>query len=240
MGHREYTSVAKLPLPDFYEREYTYWPWGTLLARVAVLVAIHAPQGSHIVDYMCGTGFLLNLIHTRRPDLTLEGCDINPSYVEFAQQHYPAANFVLADARDFKPSMPPALVLCTAGLHHLSRSEQPRFLAKIARELPSGACLLLGEELIESYKGEAERRRAVINMCTALLRYIVDRDAPLEVLESATDVLCNDLPERGEYKISRGDLEALLCTHFRIENFEHIWPDEPVPFGDVLLLCRNQ
>jgi Methyltransferase domain len=236
------TSVAqpKLPPPEVYEQEFAYWPWGGLLERTAGLVAGFAPRDAYVMDYMCGTGFLLERIRVRRPDLVLEGCDTNDAYVHFARERYPRVHVARVDAREHRPPHRPAVVLCTAGLHHLDRQDQPLFIAKVAAELEAGGYFVIGEELIAGFRDERERRRAVIGICTALLEYVVDAGAPVSVVEAATDVLCNDLLERGEYKVSEDDLRTLLEGAFVIESFDRIWPSETSPFGDALIVCRRR
>jgi SAM-dependent methyltransferase len=239
IGQANPVAQPKLPPPGVYEQEFAYWPWGGLLEQAAELVAGFAPRDAYVIDYMCGTGFLLERIRVRRPDLALEGCDTSATYVHFARERYPRVHVACADARELRPPRSPAIVVCTAGLHHLDRHDQPQFIAKVAAELQPGGYFVIGEELIGGFRDERERRRAVIGMCSALLEYIVDAGAPVSVIEAATDVLCNDLLERGEYKVSEAGLRALLKGTFVIDTFDRIWPSETSPFGDVLIACRR-
>ena len=64
---------TNMPPPDTYELEYFFWPWGRLLEEVAEYVINKAPQEGFVLDYMCGTGFLLHHIGIRRSDLILAG-----------------------------------------------------------------------------------------------------------------------------------------------------------------------
>src|SRR5437870_4892471 len=91
-------SRPQLPPPDIYEAEYKFWPWGRLLAEAAACAISTAPRDGHVVDYMCGTGYLLNLIQSKRPDLSLEGWDILQSYIEYGRRRYPNVVLHCGDA----------------------------------------------------------------------------------------------------------------------------------------------
>jgi len=229
-----------MPTPSVYEQEYVYWPWGKLLKLVASWVQSNAPQSAFILDYMCGTGFLLNEVATLRPDLSVAGCSLTPSYIDYAKQAYPRIDVVLHDAMKYKPKRPPDIVICTAGLHHLDRKKQPAFIEKVASELSRDKYFLLGEELIAEYKTEKERLFAVLEMCFALLSYVVKADAPRQVIAAATKILGNDLFESGEYKTCRTEIIKMLEPYFTIDAVHHTWPDDSDSFGDFLFVCRRQ
>lgn len=231
---------ARMPGPDVYEQEYDYWPWGKLLKEATRLVAENAPPSSFIVDYMCGTGFLLRKILSKRNDLSAIGCDIRKSYVDYARTTYPAAQFVRADARTYKPQRRPDFVICTAGLHHLDRRDQPRFIAKVADELPLGGFLLLGEEVIRDYRSESERKRATLELFSELMRFLDGKKTPEAVVQAAADMLVNDWCARGEYKTSRIALERMLRPFFKVISARQIWPPHRREFGDWLFLCQKR
>lgn len=230
---------AQMPEPHVYEQEYVYWPWGKLLEVAADWVAEHAPRSAVVVDYMCGTGFLLNEIVKRRPDITAFGCDINPEYIGYGERKYSGVHFIVGDALDYEPPRRPELVICTAGVHHLTRKAQPWFMKKVSGELAGGGHLLLGEELIRPYGTEAQRRKAVWEMFAALMSFILEQQAPEDVIQAAADMMVNDFCERGEYKTSRPGLAALVEPYFEIVSKRLIWPAEDADFGDWLLVCRK-
>lgn len=230
-----------MPPPDVYEQEYVYWPWGRLLKVAANCVAREAPPSGTVLDYMCGTGYLLNQIALRRPDLSLQGCTLEPrSYVEYANLHYPNANVVFKDALAYAPSRPSDVITCTAGIHHLDLKQQPSFVAKVARELSSGALFVVGESLLAEFSNERERRACALELGAAITRYAIERDSPDNVIESAIDVITNDVLQRGEYKSSLSILFDMLDPCFDIE-IQRIWPDtDGAAYGDVILMCRRK
>lgn len=232
------SSTAKLPTPETYELEYDFWPWGTLLSKTADLVAKITPPRGLVVDLMCGTGYLLHQIHRRRPDLRLCGCDISVPYVQYAQRRYPEANVVVHDALLYRPPGAVSTAICTAGIHHLERDMQPELLKKIADLMADDGQLVVGEELIPEHGDLIGRKLAVIALSSRLLSYATERSAPDAVLEAATDVLCNDLLERGEYKLTLSGVCDLLSRRFRIETQDHIWPADQSDSGDYVFLCH--
>jgi hypothetical protein len=231
---------AKMPSPETYEQEYVYWPWGRVLAEAVEIVVARTPPSGLVVDYMCGTGFLLSKVVSKRQDLSALGCDINEQYIDYARRVYPEVNFVVDDARTYEPARRPDLLVCTAGVHHLARSDQPAFIAKVSRELPSGGCLVLGEELIGDYIDEPQRKRRVLEMFGELMFFLEKTRAPEDVVEAAADMFVNEWCARGEFKTSRAELEGMLDPYFRIVSARQIWPRKASGFGDWLFVCQKK
>jgi len=226
--------LGNLPSPSVYEQEYAYWPWGRLIKITTDYVAERAEYGASVLDYMCGTGFLLNEIALRRPDLRLFGCSLGREYIDYAHQKYPHLEVVLHNALDFQPPVRPQIVICTAGLHHLSRAEQPVFLRKVAEELCEGGLFLVGEELVADYQNEQQRQEAVVDLSYSLLRYAIRQGAPKPILEAAVGVLAADLLEVEEFKTSLVKLKALLDQSFAVDAVQKTWPFGVETFGDFL------
>ncbi len=229
--------ASNLPSPDTYEQEYTYWPWGRLLEWVAAWVERNAPKNGVIVDYMCGTGFLLNDILSCRPDLSVCGCSITKEYVEWAQQHYSNLHVVLEDALLFRPPSRVDIVLCTAGLHHLPFEKQEVFLSKVASELQPDGRFVVGEELIGVDDLGSRRQQAVLELWFALMQHIVQAGAPGGVVEAAVGVMRADLFADGEYKRSQSAINAMLRERFALVEFKKMWPASPADYGDGVWVC---
>ena len=77
--------MPDLPPAEVYERELVFMPYKKSLAAVCNSVCTKAPQNGKVLDLMSGPGYLLNQIKSRRPDLTLKGVDIEPSYIDYAR-----------------------------------------------------------------------------------------------------------------------------------------------------------
>jgi trans-aconitate methyltransferase len=188
---------------------------------------------------MCGTGHLLNKIAQHRKDLRCFGCSLTPKYINYAKNNYKNIQIDLCDAQKYQPLFKPDIVICTAGLHHLPWNSQSLFLNKIASELTSGKILIVGEELIRPFNDEKERRLSVIEINTAILKYMTGKKAPSNILNTATDVLKADLNSI-EYKIDKATLENMLSTNFTIENQIRFWPENEQEFGDYVFICSRR
>jgi SAM-dependent methyltransferase len=231
-------AIPKLPPPDIYDQEYDFWPWGRLIARIENWVVENAPPRAFVVDYMCGTGFLLGGIAKRRPDLHLCGCSLVNEYVDYGKANYPTLTIDRCDCMAYTPKEEPDVVICTGGIHHLPPTKQRAFVEKVASETKCDGYLLVGEEVIREYGAETERRLAALELGSELVASVIRIEAPDSVVEAAVDLIKRDLFEAGEYKTSLGRLEALLSTAFVIENSECVWPSREAGFGDYFMVCR--
>jgi hypothetical protein len=168
------------------------------------------------------------------------GCCLDLPYVEYARQNYPHIEIDQADALNYTPRTQPDIVLCTAGLHHLTEDQQPRFVNKVAREMKTNLYFLVGEVLIRECADERERRLAVLELSSALIRHLIERDAPDEVIEPAIDVLNGDLFKMGEHKFAKSKLVSMLEPDFHLDRIEQVWPRSTKEFGDFLVVCRKK
>ena len=224
---------------ETYEGEYGFWPWGMLLSFVADWIEKYAPANATVLDYMCGTGYLLNIVAQRRQDLRCFGCSLTPEYIHYAKRKYTKIQVDLCDAREYQPATRPDIVVCTAGLHHLPWNSQESFLQKVASELTTGKTFLLGEELIRRFTDEKERRMAVIEMNTEVLKYMTEKQAPANILVTAADVLKADLAGL-EYKIDKATIENMLSSNFQIDDQIRFWPENEQGYGDHVFICQRR
>lgn len=125
----------------------------------ASLVDLLRPRaGERILDLGCGTGHLTAKI--AESGATVVGLDSSTSMIAQARQNFPAHRFVLADARDFRGSLPPGepfdAVFSNAALHWIHDAEAVvRCVAAVLR--PGGRFVLeMGA------KGNIERIRQTI------------------------------------------------------------------------------
>jgi len=233
------SNSANLPCPVTYEDEYKYLPWGILIERIAQWVAQHTPKNSVILDYMCGTGYLLNRLEQLRSDLMLLGCSLDEDYIAYATKKYPKLNIAFQDAMLYKPKKTPNIIICTAGLHHLPIDRQSLFIDKIAHELPKGAYFLLGEILIREHKDEKCRALAALELGSTLVSHCLSTGAPESVTKAAFQVLYNDVFFTDEYKRSCSQIIGMLKKYFSIEKIEQTWPLDIKEFGDYLFICKR-
>lgn len=231
-------SIPDLPPAEIYELEFQYWPWGQLIKQVENWVAVTAPPRSFVMDYMCGSGYLLDAITTRRADLRCAGVTASNEDVAFAKRRRPSSIVTCGDATSFQPAEPVDIAIATGGIHHLVPSLQVEFVAKVARDLRSDGYFLVGEEVVPPFASEKDRRLGVLELGKALMAYVVNSNAPSVVLEAAIDVTKRDLFAGGEYKTSLSELTAVLETAFLIEALHKTWPSDTSSYGDYFLVCR--
>lgn len=234
---RQNISVGLPSEAQIYEREYEYWPWGKLIGFVVEWVEENASANARVLDCMCGTGFLLNELARHRPDLDCFGCDINPEYAIYAQRTYKRITVDLCDARSYESPRIPDVVICTSGIHHLPWDLQADFVRKIASQIESGKTFIVGEELIRGFNDEKTRRLAAIEMLADVLAYMIEKDAPSEMLATVADVLKADLSAQ-EYKFDMTTMLEMLVPEFEVEEQHCIWPDTKKVYGDYVFICR--
>lgn len=225
--------------PAVYEGEYTYWPWARLIACTERWIETHAPHSATVVDYMCGTGFLLSRTRVARPDLACFGCDLDPAFIDYGLGRYRGLQLTAQSVFDFVPPRHPDVIICTGGLHHLPRDRRPAFLRKCAEELSFDGRILIGEEVIGEHTGRGSRRAAVLKLYFAMLEHIIAAEAPSEVLGSATTAMRKELLEDGTSKDSLSELRVMLGQGLVVEDLMRTWPVEPQQYGDYLAVCRR-
>lgn len=227
------------PPPAIYEMEFTYWPWGLLLRRIEAWVAENATPDSAILDYMCGTAFLLNEISMKRRGLRFYGCSITPDFISYAKKHYQSIHVELEDALEYEPPERPDVVICTGGIHHLRDDRKAQFVEKAHRELCDGGYFLVGEEVLREFEDSESRKAAVYELSSSMMLYALRRRAPLAVLDSIAKLQVADLHEDGEYKTSLNTLTNLLESFFEIISIEQVWPVDDKHYGNVFITCKK-
>jgi hypothetical protein len=116
---------------------------------------------------------------------------------------------------------------------------QEIFIKKVASELETGKYFVVGEELIRPFNNETERRLAVVEMFSAVLIYMINKNAPSNIIPTAIEVLKADLLEL-EYKTDRVSLERALSPYFDIEECFRCWPDIDAAYGDHVFICKKR
>jgi SAM-dependent methyltransferase len=226
--------------PAVYEGEYVFWPWTRVVDEAVSWIEANAPQEAAIVDYMCGTGYLLHKARAARPDLRCFGCDLDPAFIAYGRDHYPDVDLAVGSALEYEPPAQTDVIVCTGGLHHLPRDSRAGFVAKCGDELASAGAVLIGEEVIAGYDGTASRRSAVLQLYSAILEYVIGADAPPDILSSVATAMRKEFTEDGTSKDSLADMIHLLQESLTIESLDQTWPGGACQFGDYLAVCRRR
>lgn len=230
----------KLPEGDIYELEYKYWPWGKLIDFIYKWIIQNSPDSSYVIDYMCGTGYLLDKLSLERKDLSIEGCSLNEVNIDYGLNNYKNIKLYCKDVFDFIPSQKPSVIIAAGGLHHLERPKQKQFIQKVHSELIEDGYFILGEEVIRHYTNSFER----IDSVKELFSYFIDevlknKKAPISIRQAVIDLYKIDLFELGEYKSSIDMLLAMVENYFSVESVNKIWPNRDMPFGDVVFVLKK-
>lgn len=226
--------------PAVYEGEYVYWPWARVVDAAIRWITANAPRGATIVDYMCGTGYLLHEVRVARPDLRCFGCDLDSAFISYGRDHYPEVALTAGSALEYEPPAAADVIVCTGGLHHLPRGSRARFLAKCGDELAPAGAVVIGEEVTGEHDGTASRRSAVLQLYSAIFSHVIAADAPSQVMSSVVAAMGKELVEDGTSKDSLSGLIRLLEGNLAITVLDRTWPDGPGRFGDYLAVCKRQ
>lgn len=139
------------PFAWFYNRY-----WGAFSSRALPvlnrLVLGGLPAGTSILDLCCGTGQLAHLLTAR--GLRVVGVDSSSEMLAFARQNAPQAEFVLADAREFKsPVAFDAAVSLFDSLNHImSLDELAKVFANVQAALVPGGRFVFDLNMDSGYR----------------------------------------------------------------------------------------
>lgn len=234
------TRAAELPPPAVYDEEIKCWPWQRLLTCCAEIISSHAPKDGTALDYMCGTGRMLNEVRGLRGDLTLVGCDISRPYVSYARRKGGGIRYVASDAVTWRGELEPDIITATAGLHHLPWAKQSRFVEKVARELRPGGLFIIGEEALPRHDDGFTREKSVVELYSAIIPEVLANTPSRDVVRATLEVFANDLLVRGEFKRDLVGWKKMLAPRFKVVETIRIWPARESGFGDYLIVAQRR
>ncbi|MEE9525545.1 MAG: class I SAM-dependent methyltransferase [Candidatus Woesearchaeota archaeon] len=229
--------MVELPKSEVYERELVYMPYKKSLEAVCDTVCSEAPQKGNVLDLMCGPGYLLNQIQSRRNDLSFRGVDLDPSYIAHAKEKYSGIKFEVGNVLLWNPGELFDVVLCTGSVHHLSYEDQPDFIKKIPSMMKPGGFSIISDCYIDNYANEAERRLAAAKLGYEYLIATIRNGADEEVIVATLDILLNDVMGE-EFKTSLKKRMPVFKSVFDgVGNFK-TWPGPDCEYGDYFTICR--
>lgn len=229
--------MQKLPNAEVYEQEFSFMPWGDLIKEVAGIVVNIAPREGKVLDLMCGPGWLLKKIARTRPDLKLEGVDIEEEFINYAREKVVNAEFEVADVLTWKPQGIYDIVLCTGGVHHLPYKKQADFVKKISGLLLENGTAIFADPLIDDFNNETERQLAAAKLGWQYLSAVIKKKASEEIVKVCVDILSNDIL-RYEFKTSLPKIESLYKEVFSRVRTKKVWPKRRGDYGDFYFVCR--
>lgn len=230
--------MRELPQSKVYEAEIRYMPYKDSIAKVLELAVENVPQQGRVIDLMCGPGFLLGELAEQRPDLTLQGVDIDSRYIAHAQQEYPRIRFDEGDVRTWTPQKQADLLLCTGALHHLAYEEQPLFVARIPEMITPNGTVILSDCYIDDYATEQERMQAAARLGYEYLKETIANGAPLDVVAATIDILHNDVMGE-EFKTALRKRLPFIRKAFNSVETIKTWPMHQTEYGDYMHLLKK-
>lgn len=227
--------------PEVYERELPTIPYIKSLDFVVDYVANNAVRGGRVLDLMTGTGFLPNMIHSQRPDLSFKAVDLDQRYVDFGKTKYPEIDFEQGDVLSWKPNGLFEVVMCTGAIHHLPYELQGDFIARIPEMMAPGGFAVLSDCHINDYSNEIERRMAAAKLGYEYLIGAITNGADDEVIRATVAILENDVLMR-EFKTSVEKRRVAYEKHFSVEKVHKTWPDNDAGsgYGDFVFVLKKK
>jgi trans-aconitate methyltransferase len=219
-------------------KELPTLPWAELTSTVLDFVVEKAPKGASVVDLMCGPGYLLGKINKSRPDLSLNGVDIDKSFIAFAKKKYKKIQFTKADALKWSSKEKYDLILCTGGLHHLPYSKQADLVKRMSSLLKSNGICIIADTHIDNYSNETQRRAASARLGYGYLNATIERGASPQIIKEAIDILHNDVLGF-EYKTSVKNNSHLFRKYFSKMEIHKTWPQTKTDYGDYFFVLKK-
>lgn len=110
-------------------------------------------NGDAVLDLGCGPGNVCSYLLKNNPSLKITGVDLSSKMIELAQQHVPAAHFVVEDIRNLKKHFtePFNHIIASFCLPFLYDEEAENFIADCSQLLISGGCMYLSTMMGSGY-----------------------------------------------------------------------------------------
>lgn len=230
--------MQNLPSAETYEKEYTFFPWGILVAEILEIIKKDAPENGQVLDLMCGTGYMMDKIKTSRPDLNLTGVDLNSEFIDYAEKQYLHSDFILADASTWQSDKKYDVVLCAAGLHHLEYEKHESFIQNIADMLNGNGIAIIADPYVDNYANEQERKIASAKLGYEYLAQTIRNGAPDDVVKAAVSIMENDVM-MVEYKNSIQKIKPIMEKTFSEVALKKTWPEAESEYGDYYFLLKR-
>ncbi|MEM1103394.1 MAG: methyltransferase domain-containing protein [Pseudomonadota bacterium] len=134
-------------LAPYSDRDIRYMTASGLkdAARISDAIDAHAPWARRVLDFGCGTGRLTRFLAQFRPDLALQGCDVNAGAVAWMRAaRMPGAYRAIAPAPPTAYADSAAdVVFAWSIFSHFSEAMASRWLAELTRLTAPGGLVLL-------------------------------------------------------------------------------------------------
>jgi 2-polyprenyl-3-methyl-5-hydroxy-6-metoxy-1,4-benzoquinol methylase len=230
--------MQKNPSPEIYDSFYRITSWGLLMQNLIEYITNNAPRNANILDLMCGTGYLLNIVSKKRKDLICEGIDLNKEFIEYAQTKKSDISFKIGDVLKWESNKEYDIIVCSGGIHHLRDEDKDIFINRIAVSLDKKGVAILADPYINDYTNETERKLSVAKLGYEYIRYAIEKQALDKELEAVIDILYNDILDF-EHKTSISKMRSILNQYFKHIVVTKVWGVANAEIGDYYIICKN-
>ncbi len=222
--------------PAMFESGAQHLPYAKVLKRINSLVRERTKQGGTVLNAMCGSGILAEMILRERPDLHVIGMDNCKAIIQAAEQKNKDARFVCADPLDWSWGEGQLFdcIICYDGLAQMPRAKQPRFVSAIRQWLAPDGIAIFGESCIAPCSNTVERRAAIIQFWQAY----ADRDQLPELCRALIEkTVTMDKCAKG-YRLNVDEVAALLQESFSAVKIPKQWPPRATSYGDYVFIAK--
>jgi len=221
-----------------YEQELKYWPYKYSIKKVIDYICKNVPSNGTLIDLMCGPGYLLGQIASRRKDLVLKGLDIDKRYINYARKKYPQINFQLGNILSWKQKEYFDAVICTGSLHHIPYDKQEKVVKKMASLVKPDGFVIISDSYLDKYSNERQRKLAAAKLGYEYLKQTIKNKAPQPAVESTVDILWNDVLMK-EFKTSLKRRLPIFEKYFSNVKTLKTWPKLQSEYGDYISICKK-
>ena len=226
-----------LPDSKIYEQELKYMPYRESLKKVIEYLYEKIPLNGTLVDLMCGPGYLLGQIDSKRKDLKIKGVDIDKRYISHAKTKYPQIDFELGDILSWQSEEQYEAVICTGSLHHLPYEQQEDAIKKMVALVKPGGFILISDCYIDDYKNEKERKIAAAKLGYEYLKATIQNGGPQEIIGPTIEILWNDVLMK-EFKTSLKKRQVIFERIFSSFETFKTWPRFESEYGDYITVSN--
>jgi 2-polyprenyl-3-methyl-5-hydroxy-6-metoxy-1,4-benzoquinol methylase len=229
--------MLELPESELYEEELRYMPYRDSIKRVVDYICANSPEGSSMLDMMCGPGYLLGKVFERRKDMELKGVDIDDRYITYSSRKYPDINFEVGDILFWDARTQYEAVVCTGALHHIQYEYQKTAVERMSRMVKPGGFAIISDCYIDDYADEPQRRYAARKLGLEYMKDTALNGAPDHIIDGTIKIMENDIAMK-EFKTSLSKRIPILKGIFREVDTLKVWPSVQSQYGDYISICR--
>lgn len=229
--------------PDGMNNEVTMWAVaGGIFMKESVRMqngkgfgGLHASKGLErrlslpqisVLDACCGPGNFANYISLIYPSIKVTGVDINPKFIESAQERFKEEGweFFCRDMCTLNFSERYDFALASSAYHHIPDLYKQQFMNVLKKHLKPSGKVLVCENILPTYTNDTERTLAIEEYYSELRNYYTKGNATLQAQEAIEEVYHLEMAGEEEHKVDFSRFSGhVLGAGFEIELDIPVW-----------------